>query len=377
MEDIKIIFLSSTSFIIQDRYDLYIDVIAKKYNIELWTLKKIYKNRDYRLSDSIKPDYCVESLADFERKINTIKNEKILFITNLSLSLLKKIYNVIKKYNFDIVQIKKGNILGYLRDKCDFDLSTKEIIKKQIKRFSLFKKIINYKNFGKSKFDYLVSEYNYLPYRADNFVKIHHVKYDEFLNAKKEESLIKKDYILFIDSNIPYHPDILNHQGNKSVDPNIYFNKLNKFFEYMEKKYNMDVIISAHPKSDYTHKTFNNRRIIKYKTPNLIENSQMVIAHGSTSVINAILANKPIIFLYYDEMLKKATRSWTKTTIQFSRELNTPLINLDNNIELEIDINYKNYKIFKDKYLLNKKKKDKANSDLILNFLKSYFVSSY
>ncbi len=63
-------------------------------------------------------------------------------------------------------------------------------------------------------------------------------------------------------------------------------------------------MIAAHPKAGYTPETFNGRRLSMGQTPALIEHCSFAFGHFTTAFINAILAKKPVGFLYYKEMLK-------------------------------------------------------------------------
>ena len=51
---------------------------------------------------------------------------------------------------------------------------------------------------------------------------------------------------------------------------------MRRYFDYLEEKYGMPVVIAAHPKSDYSGGEFGNRSIIKYKTDDLVFNARMV-----------------------------------------------------------------------------------------------------
>ena len=70
----------------------------------------------------------------------------------------------------------------------------------------------------------------------------------------------------------------------------------------MEKDYGCEVIIAAHPKSNYQDGTFGNRRIIYGKTPELIKNAKLVIHQCSTTFFLAVLFKKDFLNIYTKEM---------------------------------------------------------------------------
>lgn len=125
--------------------------------------------------------------------------------------------------------------------------------------------------------------------------------YDNY-KFNHELPIIQSDYIVFCDIYFPHHPDLKIHYGSKlCINDQHYYMLMNKVFKNLEEKYNMPVIIAAHPKSNYKGNEFNGRRIIKYKTNNLICNSKGVITHHSASLSYVMLSNKPLIFINVDD----------------------------------------------------------------------------
>ena len=83
-------------------------------------------------------------------------------------------------------------------------------------------------------------------------------------------------------------------------------NLLESFFLNFESKFNIEVKIAAHPRSDYElhPKIFKNRKIYKGKTAELIRDSKYVFLHNSNSVSFAVLWEKPLIFITSDQINK-------------------------------------------------------------------------
>lgn len=364
----KIIYLTTVSYTKQLKADLFIDKVSEKYDVFLFSIKMI-SDRDYALEDDAIDYYSIESMDDLKKQLNAIHGFKVV-ITDLSLKSLSKYCQILKNNQVQIVHIKKDNFQNYvLRNSIIYNKKFHQKIIMMIKKVTLFSKIINRIIYGKCKYDYLLSEKNYFPFSTKVFKKIHHIKYDDFLNEKNKIPYLTSEYAVFLDSNIPFHPDILKHMKSESVNPDYYFKLLNNFFNHIEKKFKLEIIISAHPKSNYNQNTFKGRKIIKYMTTNLIENSKFVLSHATTSVITSVLFKKPIIFLYYNEMLIKGSRLWTIATIEYSKMLNAPLVDLENNVEFVISIDNKKYEKFEEDFIVNRHHLDKSNSKMILETL--------
>ena len=79
---------------------------------------------------------------------------------------------------------------------------------------------------------------------------------------------------------------------------------MNDFFSQVEEKYNLEVVIAAHPSSAYGENDFGGRKIIKWHTCELTQGAQLIINQSSNSTSFAMLANKPIVFITSDELEK-------------------------------------------------------------------------
>jgi hypothetical protein len=129
---------------------------------------------------------------------------------------------------------------------------------------------------------YLKSIHNNI---KDDFIDIFGLKYsfDELRNS-----------IVFLDEYNPYHPDFDFLKIPHADKPEKYYPAIERFFLYLEKKYNLRVIIAAHPRSDYKSKNhFKGFPIIKDRTLDLIKISSLVLLHSSTSVNFVNIFKKP------------------------------------------------------------------------------------
>ncbi len=132
-------------------------------------------------------------------------------------------------------------------------------------------------------------------------INLCHFDYDIYSNLKKKKiTKQKKDYALFLDQFLPLHSG-QNYIGTASKKINIkkYYDDLENFFQNFEKKYNLEIIIAAHPRSDYKKNKLlkKGRKFFINKTAELVKNSKVVFTHHSVSYNFAILFKKPIFFL--------------------------------------------------------------------------------
>lgn len=116
--------------------------------------------------------------------------------------------------------------------------------------------------------------------------------------------IIENDYIVFCDIYSPYHSDLTYFLGLKKFpDGKKYQERMRTYFDFLEEKYNIPVVIAAHPKSNYKGGEFGNRKIIKYHTDSLVKYSKMVTMHICNTISYAILCNKPIAYVVTDDYL--------------------------------------------------------------------------
>lgn len=127
--------------------------------------------------------------------------------------------------------------------------------------------------------------------------KINHPDYEE-LKYSPTTPVINGKYILFIDTYFGYHPDDkFIYKYSSHTSPIDYHKSLKNFFSFLEQKYQMPVVIAAHPKSDYPSDTFGKREIIKYKTKDLVYFADKIILQLCNTISWVTLVNKPLIFI--------------------------------------------------------------------------------
>lgn len=132
---------------------------------------------------------------------------------------------------------------------------------------------------------------------------VHLMDYDIYLEQRQRSDLpVPGRYALFLDEYLPFHPDYKYIGVNPPVSAEDYYPGLCSFFAFLEKKYDLRVIIAAHPRSKYDdpQKYFGDRIVLREKTAQLVRDSEFVIAHVSTAIDFAVLFNKPLLFITSD-----------------------------------------------------------------------------
>jgi hypothetical protein len=164
---------------------------------------------------------------------------------------------------------------------------------------------------------------------------------------------------VFLDEYLPLHPDC-HYVGLKfPISPENYYPKICNFFECLEKNFNVEIIIAAHPKSDYSNLPdyFGGRTIIKGETGRLVRKSSFVITHMSTSINFAVLYHKPIFFITFDDLQKMVVGKYIPGLYipAIASELGKTPINIDHlsgfNWKHEKEIDNDAYHQYRDNYI--------------------------
>ena len=212
-------------------------------------------------------------------------------------------------------------------------------------------------------------------YKKFNVIKAHSWDFDETLKIKKK-NIKKKKFFLYLDQWAHGHPDYDYFKFVK-VDPKIFYDSLNNFFDKLEKKFKKKVIIAAHPRANkdsyFKNKKpyFLNRPIYFNKTLELSQKCFATISHDTTAISYSEIYRKPIIFILNNEMVRVKKNRKQEISV-FSKELGSSLINIDkDNYSLDdekfLKINEKKYDSYFINYIQNNKKDKKTIDKIICN----------
>ena len=357
--------------------ELYIFNLAP-YSIRDFTMKENlikFKNNFYIKSleeftdrlQNIQPDYCINffGIDDIFYSINRIlkkNNVKIICQNGSPLydpPFILRVYFSFKTY-FNTVKNKKNSTIFYY-----INLLAKKINSK-------------IKFYTKSPPDVsLISgqyKVNKFLLRSKKILNVSTQDYYVYKNSKKYEKL-KKKYILFLDDCISLTEDWNNVlRAPKPIDSLNYFKLLNETCDLFEKRYNLEVIIAAHPQGKFIKnysQYFNNRKVVFDRSCDLTSNCEFVLSHFSTSIGYAVMYKKPILLLTSSEIEK---HRYGMKIAYLSHKLKANLLFMDNininnlNLEKINQINSEKY----DMYLKDLIRNDKCNESYMWQKLISY-----
>jgi hypothetical protein len=195
--------------------------------------------------------------------------------------------------------------------------------------------------------------------------------YDQYMKAKiKTNKIVEGRYAVFLDIYLPFQSDLA-IVGLEPVNGEGYFSSLNRFFDDLEKIYEVKIVIAAHPKSDYKAETFQGRSIFHGQTPELVSNADFVISHHSTSISYAVLNLKPTIFIYTDEM-KRLYKDTCLNSIQaMASYLAATIYNIDDITQFDKyvigDVNVERYENYKYDFLTTRESEHVTAQEIFLH----------
>lgn len=356
--------------------------------VEYWDVSKLFFKNLSSVEDSSHLANTIKfnSYKDLEYKLKIETSlDKVLFISIMSFDqVIMKLYKILTKHNC-ILGVFGRNVLpfGINPNMNIFDYLKKINIQSASNfiNFQLMKMYIKNGKFKKYDYVFLAGNYgwrgigriNQTDINSSVKININSDDYDActMLSNKTDSS---NKYILFLDEYLPLHPDTF-LLGIKNVSPNDYYPELNKYFDFVEKKYKLPVIIAAHPKAlEYHNKNFfDGRQVLFNQTAELTKDALFVLAHDSTSVNYPIYFNKKIHFITSKNIMNDiAEVHWN--TLNFAKYLGCNYQYFDDfNDEFNLieELPIKNYEQFKLDFHTSPETENKKTVDIFLNFLRS------
>ena len=164
-------------------------------------------------------------------------------------------------------------------------------------------------------------------------LKSHSFDYNIYLeNISKKKYL---DKIVFIDQDWPLPFELAIRGGKKFVTFDNYWKSLNLFFDYLENKFNKEVIIARHPRAKKNVK-ISNKKIVYNFTEQLIKYSFLNITHTSNAIQFALLYKKPLLIISTNELEQNQDTAVYSDMLALSKSLNKTILNIDRFSELQL-----------------------------------------
>jgi hypothetical protein len=158
---------------------------------------------------------------------------------------------------------------------------------------------------------------------------------------------VSNDYVVFLDSMLPYHLDQV-HLGLKLVDRQSYYSNLNGVLDVIESTLAKEAVVCLHPKynDENLSEDFGKRKTIKYKTDEYVAKAEVVLFHESSAVNSAIVYGKKVI-----QLTGRDFNDFTKGNCEFYQRLfSFPTLDIYENDRDCIEQVVKNVKVDREKY---------------------------
>lgn len=364
------------------------DILKNGIQVQFWDLSSIYFAH-LQISDAIEEQYIfkINSIKEFDTKVRVERSDRTLFISQMTYEWsVLKIFRVLTKYNCKTAVLSRGALPIPKRSVTNFIKKNnyKEICNK-IYKYSKTRVPVILKKIG------YIKPYNFvftagskgigglgvgyeMEIKCARIIQLNSFDYDKFFEINKEKSLFKEyKYCVFLDEYLPFHPDwdILDFG---KVDPQEYYRTMNIFFNKIEKRFDVKVVIAAHPKADYKINPFGNREVYKYETARLVKDAEFTMAHMSSSINFAVLFKKKVLLLTTNDYENVYKNSCYLMSQSFAESLNEKIINCNQNFPINIDISmidYDKYEKYKYNFLTSLESENKKSSKILIDFIKN------
>jgi hypothetical protein len=380
----KVVYLSYQPLTLKFFKDFYIqNCIDNNIVVEYWDMTQLFYPQ-LKFGNTLNSDIVipVNSYKDFKLRLSNVDVTKTLFTIHINYR-----YNVIRlfilltKFNCKLIFFGRGAspilpkkmssklievILNF--DSKRFLMGIGSRLAKLLKYLKIVKTYDVIFNAGSEGYNVLGAG-NFYDYKSANIVEINYYDYDLYLASANEKRLIESDYCVFLDEYLPHHPDfeIVN---SKTIDESEYYPQLNKYLDYIEKKYNLKVVIAAHPKA-FKYKSenpFNNRLIVFSQTCLLTRDAEFVMTSHSTSLSFALFYKKPLIFITSVAQKKKMYLHFEFTNY-LATILNCTVVLFDNFNDYIIirTVDQQKYDDYKYKYLTSKISEKSPSNEIFIS----------
>lgn len=380
---VRVIYISNLPLTKKLEEDFYLnELVSSNFKAEYWDIANLYF-RDLKLPDTVDRNYVkrFNNFKIFQDAISAEDIQNTIFIPLITFGWPSiKLYSMLTKYKCRIYSYCAVGPVNYSGVTFERILSNFNLgFFKKLFRYLLYKLSIFYLKLGIIKYPDTVfvmgSRSASLQERFSKVIYINSTDYDRYMQVRnKTEKLITYKYCVFLDDCLINHPD-LKLLNIKSADPIEYYGRLNNFFDVIEKRFSVKVIIAAHPKSDYKDNPFGGRQIYRSKTNELVKDCEFAITTISTATNYPVLYNKPIILFFTDGLARKySIFSCHATAISMARELDCPVYNIDHVRDEDIvidDVDVEKYDAWKYSYLTSKESENKSSNDIVIDYLKN------
>jgi hypothetical protein len=353
-------------------------LVQKNIEIEFWDLTKLLFNS---INENQHKFFCrvvkINSYSEYNELLLSQNSKNTVFVLLIEVALkFYKILKPLKMYDLKTVFFLRGILPSVKLSKKNKFIYFARYFCKSVGNFFLAK----FDNYYLKYFSIQVGILFYAgrvslssSIRSQNKININLSDYDSFI-LSQSSYFVKHNYkyAVFLDINITNHNDDLILKNDR-INSKVYFDELNNFFDVVEKKFSLRIIIAAHPTSNYDFNPFKGRDIVYMQTSEIVKFAEFVITHHSTSISFAILNKKPIIFVYSNEIKVKLKFSIMLHIDAQSKYLKSNVINMSDIDNLEIfPIDRNRYNNFKYDFITSIESENEKSCDIFWIELNKY-----
>jgi len=368
--------------------DFYFSILnANGFQVEYWDLSMIYFPNILRDLLVDKRIIKIRDKDELAVKLDACAIKECFFVLHITYEYrVLDLFRLLTKYDCTISFFARGALPVSNRESPWAEKILKSLNPRTLARFVKNKYAGFLKRIGYIKpYDIVFSAGNFgyltvgiaadIEKQQSKIIAINSHDYDTALENLSEIPMIDGKFCLFLDEYLPLHPDF-KLLGIKSVDADEYYAAINRFFNVIEEKYQLPIVIAAHPKAEmYKSKNpFNGRKVVFGKTSQLTRDCEFVLAHISTSQSFAVLNKKPVLTLT-TEAIKKVMPQYDYFIAHFSVQLKSALVNIDYYSSSDIKINSVDeqvYDAYLYDYLTSAESERTRTSEIFLKTLKEY-----
>lgn len=378
----KVIYVSFVRLSDKTSRDCYIDyLISQGVTVEYWDVVSLVE-ADYEEAAAKSTDYLrvLRTYDELEALLGLPENRDAYYVTIVTYSVLSiKLYRILTKYDCKLICIMWGavpvNPLNRWMRLSRIVFSPLGVAQQLYNR----QKAIVYRKLKLVKpFDIIFAGGEVMKANSGfsrQMVPINSWDFERYRQVKlaNPAPLVEGQYAVFLDVYLTQHANI-KACGWSMIGPDVYFSALNQFFKRVEEKFGVEVVIAAHPRADYRRvNPFNGRRIVQFRTPELVKDSVFVIAHSSLSQSQAVLNYKPLIFVYTNEMKSVYKHTYVNEVYDAADYLKAALYNIDeitSNDQIVLkEVNLARYESYKYDFLVSRESEHKVTEEIFLDSL--------
>jgi hypothetical protein len=378
----KIIIIHVTPLLERLRNGFLIDTyIESGFEFEYWDLHSVLENfTSYPEELTHSYVFKFNSLSEAENRLVKIDKKNTIFILAFDfIWRFRHLFHLLVRHNCYMVRIDiypnpfSFNQISFNKYSLQYIFSFHSL-----KMFTKYFKTTMYHLLNSQKQNKIFK--NYFACIASDFRtnKINSADYEIYKSIKNDASRIIEDkYMVFLDISYSSHPETISLSKNSLSIAKDYQKSMRKFFDWLEQKFQIPVVIAAHPSSTYENLEFGNRRIIKNQTARLVKDADYVLTHLSTTTVLAILFDKPILFIKTNKMNIHAGFSLKISLLANyvgKKAYNIDKVNFDEIEFTKLDRSIREKYIYS--HITSKETENKSNKDIILSEFNNIFDKS-